>query len=80
MPLIKTPHLPLLLLYLCFSPWVSDLGTMRPKGGANMRPLKKFSSTLIKIIMCLSCKKGSRVVVAAVYQRSFNLIHQFFPE
>ena len=34
-----------------------------------------FSSTLIKIIMCLSCK---RVVVASVYQRSFNLIHYFF--
>ena len=25
-PLIETPHLPILLLYLCFSPWVSDLG------------------------------------------------------
>ena len=49
------------------------------KPGANMKPLKKFnfsfSSTLIKIIMCLSC---NRVVVAAVYQRSFNLIHYFF--
>ena len=78
MRLIETPPLPLMLLYLCFSPWVSDLGTMCPKGGANMRPLIKFnfsfSSTLIKIIMCLSCKG---VVVAAVYQRFFNLVHQF---
>ena len=75
MPLIETSHLPLLLLHLCFSPWVSDLK------GANMKPLKKFnfsfSSTLIKIMMCLSCK---RVVVAAVYQRFFNLVHLVFPE
>ena len=79
MPLIETPPLPLMLLYLCFSPWVSDLGSHASKGGANTRPLKKFnfsfSSTLIKIIICLSCKG---VVVAAVYQRFFNLVHQFF--
>ena len=76
MPLIETPRLPLMLLYLCFSPWVSDIGSHASKRGANMKPLKKFnfsfSSTLIKIIMCLSCKG---VVVVAGYQRSFNLIH-----
>ena len=78
MTLIETPHLPLLLLYLCFSPRVSDYRFHASKQGANMKPLKKFnfssSSTLIEIIMCLSCK---RVVEAAVYQRSFNLIHLF---
>ena len=44
-----------------------------------MIPLKKFdfsfSSTLIKIIICLSCKG---VVVVAVYQKLFNLVHWFF--
>ena len=49
------------------------------KRGADMKPLKKFnfsfSSSLIKIRMCLSCK---RVVVASVYQRSFDLINYFF--
>ena len=50
-PLIETPLLPLMLLYLCFSPWVSDLGTMRPKGGANMRPLKKFNFSFSSTLM-----------------------------